>query len=66
MENKSIFKDTSFYIALAILISGILISAAIPVEIANKTQPKTIKKHNFLFISIFLYLLYYLLIFKIR
>ncbi|HRS48032.1 MAG TPA: thioredoxin domain-containing protein [Candidatus Paceibacterota bacterium] len=29
MENKSIFKDTSFYIALAILISGILISAAI-------------------------------------
>lgn len=29
MENKSIFKDTSFYIALAILISGILISLAI-------------------------------------
>jgi len=29
MENKSILKDTSFYIALAILISGILISLAI-------------------------------------
>ena len=29
MDNKSIFKDTGFYIALAVLISGILISLAV-------------------------------------